>query len=169
MRKAPTNFREVCELQRELDLAVSKPRDNGFTPKERDCNNIVLSTIAECIEFNEELKETHKTWKQKEINEGKQLEELVDILFFIAQLSNYLKEESFDDAIKNDFIGDVNSSLLTLINFLSYEHIDMLCILVEYGCIVNSMGFVLEDIFNEYFRKWNINMGRIEKDWTLNK
>lgn len=169
MRKAPTNFREVCELQRELDLAVSKPRDNGFTPKERDCNKIVLSTIAECIEFNEELKETHKTWKQKEINEEKQLEELVDILFFIAQLSNYLKEEGSDYAMSNPYSGDVNSSLLELINFLTHDNIDMYDVLSEYGCIVNSMGFMLDDIFNEYFRKWNINMGRIEKDWTLNK
>ncbi|MGL5189117.1 MAG: dUTP diphosphatase [Cetobacterium sp.] len=169
MRKAPTNFREVCELQRELDLAVSKPRDNGFTPKERDCNKIVLSTIAECIEFNEELKDTHKTWKQKDIKDDKQLEELVDILFFIAQLSNYLKEEDLDCAISNPYSGDVNTSLLELINFLTQDNIDMYEVLSEYGCIVNSMGFMLKDIFNEYFRKWNVNMGRIEKDWTLNK
>ena len=49
--------------------------------------------IAEIIEFNEETRNTHKTWKQKEFNVIKMVEESVDILFFYLQLVNFLGKE----------------------------------------------------------------------------
>lgn len=82
-------FIELLEMQKQLDETVEKPRDNGFKPKRRTYQKIVKSMIAEIIEFNEETRDTHKTWKQKEFNVIKMVEESVDILFFLSSISKF--------------------------------------------------------------------------------
>lgn len=168
MRNAPKNFREVCILQNELDIAVSKPRDNGFNPSERTDDKIRLSAIAECIEFNEELKETHKTWKQKDTLDQKlQLEELTDIMFFIAQLFNKNNITDCDYAISTpEEDMSINGALLDLICNLSKDS-NCYEILQSYGVLINTAKYSLDEVYDEYLRKWNINMNRINKDWTL--
>lgn len=87
-------FRELLEMQRELDKEIEKPRKNGFKPKFRNYRIIVKSMIAKIIEFNEETKNTHKTWQQKEFDKNKAIEESVDILFFYLQLVNLVKKQT---------------------------------------------------------------------------
>lgn len=159
------SFEDVCKYQRVLDEEIGKVRNNGFVPKDRNLQKIVLSAIAECIEFNEETEETHKTWKQKEFKQENKLEELTDIMFFIAQLVNDLGEDYAD--LDNLYNYELNDALLNLINELSSGDYDSYYIVRKYSDLVVSAGYKKEEVFKEYERKWKINMTRINKDWTL--
>lgn len=57
--KKPETFGEILMLQQYLDKNIHSSR-------ERTLEDITMSFIAECIEFNEETKFSHKTWKTKE-------------------------------------------------------------------------------------------------------
>lgn len=163
-------FKEICVKQAQLDTAITTARGNEVV---RTREQIRLSAIAECIEFNEETLCTHKTWKNKEFDKTKELEELVDILFFIAQLTNEYEKRGYrisnildEGVFKFDNWGkhfDTNKSLLELIGSLSSESLPR--ILSEYATLCNTFGYTEEDIFLEYNRKWAINMERINKDW----
>ncbi len=166
------SFVEVCEKQRVLDGEVGKVRGNGFKPKERTEEKIMLSIIAETIEFNEELEETHKTWKQKEIKRESQLEELTDILFFIAQWVNFIEDRDnfVEDYVelydtKGNSIEDKNFWLLDFIDCVNSRDLDQ--VLESYCGLVGMNNFEISEIYAEYERKWEINMQRINKDWTL--
>ncbi|MGL5707506.1 MAG: dUTP diphosphatase [Aeromonas sp.] len=165
------SFEDVCKYQRILDEEIGKVRNNGFVPKERDLNKMKLSIIAECIEFNEELEETHKTWKQKEIKKEKQLEELTDIMFFIAQMLNCVGYKTYTDIEEGfGYEYDVNETILDFIYFVVKEENEVYIgreIQYMYGKLINSAGFSLNDVYEEYERKWKINMTRINKDWTI--
>ena len=71
--KKPETFEDLLNLQRILDENTGKARQNGFIPRKRNIDDIRLSLIAELIEFNEELPQTHKTWKQKALIKKMQL------------------------------------------------------------------------------------------------
>ena len=83
--KRPENFEDILKLQKYLDESIHNARP-------RTIDDIKKSIIAECIEFDEETPQSHKTWKTKPYNKEKQLEELTDIWFFVAQMVNYFKE-----------------------------------------------------------------------------
>ena len=80
--KRPETFEDILKLQKHLDESIHNSR-------ERTEEDIKTSMIAELIEFNEETKDSHKTWKTKEYNKAKELKELTDVYFFFAQLVNY--------------------------------------------------------------------------------
>ena len=80
--KKPENFLDMLELQKFQDKHIK----NNIP---RELKHIKLSLIAEAVEFNEETKDTHKTWKPFKYDKEKELEELVDVWFFTAQLINY--------------------------------------------------------------------------------
>ena len=80
--KKPENFRDILELQKILD-------ENIHNNRERTLGDIKKSMIAECIEFDEETPQSHKTWKTKSYDKSKELEELTDIYFFYAQYINF--------------------------------------------------------------------------------
>lgn len=85
--KRPENFEDILKLQKYLDESIHSSR-------ERTLKDIKLSLIAEVIEFNEETPESHKTWKTKKHSKEKELEELTDIWFFLAQMVNFKLENS---------------------------------------------------------------------------
>ena len=85
--KKPENFNDILELQKLLDKSIHSVRP-------RTLEDIKKSIIAECIEFDEETPQSHKTWKTKPYNKAKELEELTDIWFFVAQLINYCNYNS---------------------------------------------------------------------------
>ncbi|MEG1142154.1 MAG: dUTP diphosphatase, partial [Clostridia bacterium] len=175
------SFEDICKFQKILDEEIGKVRNNGFVPEERTVDKIKISAIAECVEFNEETLETHKTWKQKEFKKESMLEELTDIVFFISQLVNsrhrnwlevgkgdyFLRatEELFKpekyDCEKHSLNVYLTNLIVTLSIGSTYEVIE------RYAMLVNASRFTKEDIFKEYERKWKINMTRINKDWTL--
>ena len=91
--KKPENFEDILKLQKHLDESLNNIR-------ERTLEDIKLSLIAELIELNEETKYSHKTWKTKEYDRDKELEELTDVYFFFAQLINY---KSRDGRFKKEY------------------------------------------------------------------
>ena len=70
--KKPENFNDILELQKLLDKSIHSTRP-------RTLEDIKKSIIAECIEFDEETPQSHKTWKTKPYDKAKELEELTDI------------------------------------------------------------------------------------------
>lgn len=178
------SFKELLEMQKQLDEAVEKPRDNGFKPKRRTYQKIVKSMIAEIIEFNEETRNTHKTWKQKEFNVIEIVEESVDILFFYLQLVNFLGKEderiieilnmAWEECWKEvdeyrDTVADIELELIKNLSDMEWCLALPKCLNIM-GLLVNL--YVNNDIFREtveytYIEKWNKNMERINKDWSL--
>ncbi|WP_324283603.1 dUTP diphosphatase [Fusobacterium polymorphum] len=80
--KKPKCFEDMLKLQKVLD-------DNIDNVRPRTIDDIKKSIIAECIEFDEETAQSHKIWKTKPYDKEKELEELTDIWFFVAQMVNY--------------------------------------------------------------------------------
>ena len=97
--KRPEKFEDILNLQAILDKNI-----NGI--RFRTLRDIELSMIAEIVEFNEETKYSYKTWKTKEYNREKELEELTNIWFFLAQMVNFKMEHDNYTGCK-DIIGDI--------------------------------------------------------------
>lgn len=94
---------EILEKQKKLDAWL------GQGKRDRNYFDICMSAIAECVELNEEFLGcfNHKTWKPKVYNTEKRNKELVDILFFLAQLINKSTSQTED----KNFILDLESDL----------------------------------------------------------
>lgn len=161
--KRPENFEDILKLQKHLD-------ENLNNVRERTEEDIIISTIAELIEFNEETKDSHKTWKTKEYDRNKELEELTDVYFFFAQLVNYkngdgqFKKEGFCHEFEL-FPNYYASSYFTgLIYNLTANNLNrFFC-----GLLTRSakLGYTKDDILNCYWEKWQKNMKRIGKEWN---
>lgn len=139
--KKPKTFGEILMLQQYLDKNIHSSR-------ERTLEDMTMSFIAECVEFNEETKFSHKTWKTKEYDREKELEELTDIFFFFAQMINYcdtnlaeftkiayLIDLDFNEW-KQKYIVEGHIPVLYLIEAVSKNHLltvsDSLIKMIEY-------------------------------------
>lgn len=164
--KEPRNFNDILELQKILDNNIKNIRT-------RTLEDIKLSLIAEIIEFNEETKESHKTWKTKEYNREKKLEELTDVYFFFAQLMNFMNDK-YEIRRCNELFKEFEVTnheepfelinLLVLIRILTDAVYS--AFLVGLILITKAKGFTKEDILKTYFKKWQKNMERIRKEWN---
>lgn len=164
--KKPENFRDILGLQKILD-------ENIHSNRERTLTDIQMSMIAEIVEFNEETRDSHKTWKTKEYDRDKELEELTDVYFFLAQLMNYKKsilegyiqiENKVFEIFEDKFVLPLSQrNVNTLITRLMCGGtIGIMKIL--YGLTLHY-GYTKEDILNCYWNKWQKNMTRIGKEW----
>lgn len=99
---------EVLEKQKKLDSWLGKGK------RKRNYFDICMSAVAECVELNEEFENEfrHKTWKPKEYDESKMREELVDVLFFLAQLIN----KSTEKMDRTEFVKELEGYLTYGIN-----------------------------------------------------
>lgn len=166
----PKNFKDILNLQAILDSSINSARA-------RDTIDIRLSMIAEIIEFNEESKESHKTWKTKEHDKDKELEEYVDIWFFYAQFCNEIKKkdnkrfetiiEHLSLKIKNRIFLGIESNKLPFLylieSVINHNHLAIVDCLIE---IAVKLNYSNDDIFNCYWKKWQKNMERIGKEWN---
>lgn len=171
---------DILELQRQLDETISKKRDSGFVPRERGYKDIILSMVAEIIEFNEETRNSHKTWKEKDFDLDKMKEEAVDILFFLAQLINHLKEEFtitktnginryWEIQWEKKYTIETNE-----LELLEYVVCDYICSSVyKLTGIIRSLVNIYkmndiseQEVYDIYYKKWQKNIGRIKGDWT---
>lgn len=170
--KKPENFNDILELQKLLDKSIHSTRP-------RTLEDIKKSIIAECIEFDEETPQSHKTWKTKPYDKAKELEELTDIWFFIAQLINYCSDNSNLSILQkenlNRFFNDHTSSytesisILDIIFYLKgrrtdYDYIKFL--IIDLMILTNGYCYTKNDILNYYWKKWQKNMLRIGKEWN---
>ncbi|ATV35931.1 dUTP diphosphatase [Fusobacterium pseudoperiodonticum] len=162
--KKPKNFKNILSLQKHLDNNINNVRDRTF-------EDIQMSLIAECVEFNEETMLSHKTWKVKPYNKEKELEELTDIYFFFAQLLNYLDDEknkelkyvicySFDEQY-------ISTNEPHLLKFIHYVYTEKLAIAMdELNAITYQHNYTTQNILDCYWEKWQKNMKRIGKEWN---
>ncbi|BEO91140.1 hypothetical protein FNSP4_09470 [Fusobacterium nucleatum] len=170
--KRPETFEDILNLQKHLDESIHSARP-------RTIRDIKKSIIAECIEFDEETFESHKTWKTKEYSKEKELEELTDIWFFVAQMVNHCEviEEitefekielfKFFNNENNPYIEEIN--ILTIIFDLrsptmSYEYLKW--VIIDLSNLTNQYGYTTDDILKTYWEKWQKNMQRIGKEWN---
>ena len=169
--KRPETFEDILKLQKHLDKSIHSARP-------RCLRDIKMSLIAECVEFNEETKESHKTWKTKTYDKAKELEELTDIYFFYAQYINFyaptLEQEQFKE------LNDVFMNIEKQEGFKVYTNlISILDVIAEHFnfCPLSNMlekllyltykyGYTKDDILNCYWEKWQKNMKRIGKEWN---
>lgn len=172
MIKRPETFEDILNLQKHLDESIHSARP-------RTLRDIKLSLIAECVEFNEETPQSHKTWKTKEYNKDRELEELTDIFFFYAQLINFNIDN--DDTVDNydrikrlaavDFDNWANKIYITLSlpilnlisNIIDDRVLHAIDDLIE---ISKKLNYTKDDILNCYWEKWQKNMSRIGKEWN---
>lgn len=167
--KRPENFEDILKLQKHLDKNLNNVRP-------RCLRDIKMSLIAECVEFNEETKESHKTWKTKEYDKSKELEELTDIYFFFAQMINFndntvnnygrikhLIAVHFNNWQIKDFVLQVLPILNLIFNIINNSVLYAIDNLIE---ITHMLGYTKDDILNCYWEKWQKNMKRIGKEWN---
>ncbi|WP_338964782.1 dUTP diphosphatase [Fusobacterium nucleatum] len=167
--KRPENFEDILKLQKHLDKNLNNVRP-------RCLRDIKMSLIAECVEFNEETKESHKTWKTKEYNKSMELEELTDIYFFFAQMINFNEYTVNNYArIKHlvaiDFncwqIKDYGSHVLPTLNLIDNIINDNVLYAIDNLMeMAQKLGYSKDDILNCYWEKWQKNMKRIGKEWN---
>ena len=161
--RAPKNFEDILKLQKRLDESIHSSR-------ERTEEDIKLSLIAELIELNEETKYSHKTWKTKEYNREKELEELTDVYFFFAQLINYRNRDGrFEiEYYCREFELFPNYYADSYFTRLIYNLLDNSFRWFFGGLLTCSakLGYTKEDILKTYWNKWHKNMQRIGKEWN---
>ncbi|WP_339004272.1 dUTP diphosphatase [Fusobacterium polymorphum] len=172
MIKRPETFEDILNLQKYQDKHINNCRV-------RTLDDIKLSLIEECTEFNKETKDSHKTWKPHIYNKEKELEELVDIWFFVAQMVNHCEAtEEITEFEKRDlfkFFNNENNPYMEEINILtiifdlrsptmSYEYLKW--VIIDLINLTNQYGYTTNDILNCYWEKWQKNMKRIGKEWN---
>lgn len=164
------NFELILDMQKELDSKINNCR-------ERTAKDIMISFIAELVEWNETTDDSHKTWKHNVYTKSEQFEEIVDCLFFIAQLFNHsniktnfeeLKKDPFYKTLKNNTESFNEGSVfhLLILNVLSLlaNGINVEDLLISYVVLVTDvLGYTEEEIEEEYKRKHRINLERINK------
>lgn len=170
--REPKNFEDILNLQKELDKKIHSIRPRGL-------KDIKKSLIAECIEFDEESKDSHKTWKKHNYNKEKELEELTDIWFFTAQMVNYsydngdittLERKELFKFFEDDnlaYSGDIN--VLDVIFDLKAPVMDyafLKFLVLDLMVVSNNYGYTKNDILNVYWKKFNKNLERIGKEWN---
>lgn len=173
-------FKELLEMQKELDLEIGKPRKSGYIPRKRTLLDIKLALDDEFQEWLRELPDDYnfKTWKEKIYDRERELIELTDILFFFLAYIN-LKEgiennnccrvwDNFKPRFsiyndEKDFLVEIQEfkQHLWFREYLSYA-------LMKYINIILLRGFTKEDIVNQYCKKWKENISsRVDGDWSL--
>lgn len=174
------SFKELLEMQKELDLEIGKPRKSGYIPRKRTLLDIKLALDDEFQEWLRELPDDYnfKTWKEKIYDRERELIELTDILFFFLAYIN-LKEgiennnccrvwDNFKPRFsiyndEKDFLVEIQEfkQHLWFREYLSYA-------LMKYINIILLRGFTKEDIVNQYCKKWKENISsRVDGDWSL--
>ena len=178
MISKPRCFNDLLELQRILDENIEKNRKNGFVPRKRNVLDILLAIDDEFQEWLRELPKEYnfKTWKQKLYSREKELEELTDVLFFFLQYVNHTMaedefEELFDefDSFEYNTLSEAIFDLKRYLYSNSYEIDELDRAFDVYLGIVKKRGFTRDELLETYWKKWQKNMTRINKDWVIHE
>lgn len=179
MISKPRSFNDLLYLQKLLDNEISKPRKNGFVPRKKNDMDILSALDDEFQEWQKELPYEYnfKTWKQKEYSREKELEEFVDILFFFLQYVNYKAEFNYCiveifTKLFNRFCERKINSVTALPGWIEifkeelwgkevYDSFE------DYFYIASVREFDIDEILETYWKKWQINIKRINSDWVI--
>lgn len=169
----PVIFEDILELQKIADEKINEPRKN-FKTREQKFSDIRAAIMDEFMEFRKELPYNlnFKTWKQKKWSAKKQLEEFVDMLFFIAIEINgssvYDISEKWNKTWEHiDITAEIDDMDLHFF-MSSICSNDISSLLKKYIIFAKRLGYSEKDILEQYWEKWQKNTGsRINEDWTL--
>lgn len=189
--KKPENFTDLLYLQELLDKTIEQKRSNGFVPRQREEIDILLAVDDELQEWLRELPKQYnfKTWKQKEYDRKKELEELTDILFFFLQYFNHKKEfiEKLGNEIDKREIKEKLQGLFEAFSSPSvtdckletkiyiFKHVLWSKEIIDgeafkmYLDIVMTREFSVCNLMEAYWEKWQKNMKRINEDWLISE
>lgn len=174
MENKKINFGELLSLQEIQECEVSKQRINGYSARRKNYVDLRGALMAEFIEFREELPYdlNFKTWKQKIYSKEKELEEFVDMLFFIAteiNMSNIRNIAIFEWSYTWEHYHIKASIDNSDIHFFMRNIVEeeILTLLKKYILFAKRLGYSQEDILQQYLTKWKINTNRINEDWNL--
>lgn len=162
----PQNLKDMLELQKVLDSSINSAR-------ERTLEDIKMSMIAEIVEFNEETKNSHKTWKTKEYNKDKELEELTDVWFFMCQMINFKYSTNENVLLEVDSLMTCNKKEQQIFNVNELDLIKMIAdidgnfLIFKYTVMLTrNLNYTYNDILDSYWKKWQVNMNRIGGEWN---
>ena len=173
----PKNFKDILKLQKIHEEEVNKPREDGFAAREKKYHDLRGALMDEFMEFRRELpyELNFKTWKKKKYSAARQLEEFVDMLFFIATEINFskLKRSASDEwnfyweHYKTNSGIDAQDLHFFMRNICEDE---ILNLLHKYVLFAKRLGYTEKDILQQYWKKWQHNLkDRIEGDWSHEK
>lgn len=172
--KKPETFEDLLDLQSEQDYRV----DNFFSFRAKTEDDIIYAMKDEKQEWLKELPYdlNFKFWKKKEYDRNKELEEIVDILFFILQLANfkvYYKKRfkaCFDNWDEGTYKNEFSDFSLRRVLVTDFE-LDMTMdqyrsdLMKDYNNLCRWRKFSKKEILEKYWEKWNYNMCK-RGDWT---
>ena len=166
------DFELMFKRQIELDGMIKCCR-------ERDLIDMHMSFRAEVIEFNETLgiENSHKTWKTKKFTRTEQLNEFVDMLFFVSQfcVSKVEIDEEFKTGVKESWLERSGKKSifekdsvkkLCMILLDSTLHQDFEQVIIILSCIAGVMNFTDEEIMEAHKNKYDYNLKRIGGEWN---
>lgn len=157
---------EMAKMQCELDNALLQKGRELRKIEHYDFHKAKMALIDELGELTHELKANWCWWKatQKEIDENKVLEELVDAWHFALSISNNYRERN-----NKLEMGRVEIVLKEATHLYTYS----LPMIIEFIITTNGrltnmyaltkkLGFTMEEVYSEYKRKNEINYQRIQ-------
>lgn len=150
---------EMSKMQRALDEAIYKEHQVEF-----DEEKCILAMIDEIGEFNHEIKSTWCWWKksQKPIDKEKALEELVDIWHFALSLTYHFLNKCKGEYLFYDDKTNDEKELSALYSELVQGNYFRLECLHSIG---KRFGFTLEDVYEAYKKKNQVNYERLANNY----
>lgn len=155
-------IKNMLDMQRRLDDKVEKVHDCTI-----EQNNLEMALLDEIGELTHELKYTWCWWKktQAPVNKESVLEELIDVLHFAL-------------SYENQYGYSTHATCKEQIQFekrkiSAYGLATVLADLIEQGdgtvertiAIGESLGFTIEEMFEEYKKKNKVNYQRLKEGY----
>lgn len=166
------NFREIFEMQKELDKKISERNDIDASNSKISANQFrimqILATLVETAEFANEV-QTFKYWKaKKNIDKDKILEEFADILHFMG---SFAYKYDVDPEIEPLIISnDVNYQICLLFQTISSmidnmnKYVISEILAMTLG-VAQLLGYTDEEIIKWYYVKNKKNHERVENKY----
>ena len=159
---------EMITMQMALDDAICKEKGLVWNDSKYNTYNLRLAIIDEIGEFTHELKADWCWWKntQKPVDRDRVLEELVDIWHFVMSMSYHWwndVEGLVDYSLRGyDDYKARGDSYFFFLKFLFSNEYDTLNYLI---LLTKEVGFTIEDIYEAYKKKNQINYERLERGY----
>lgn len=165
---------KMLEMQKKLDKDILV--EYGLNYKDLSIEKYERALLDEIGELNHELKASWCWWKktQKPIDNAKVLEELVDVWHFALSYhlvhpkmlnSNQTFSEYFKHCYKEEYLHESpkelwSRNLLCCVN-ISNSIYKLACLLIT----SEKLGFTIDDVYEMYIRKNQINHERVENGY----
>lgn len=170
MKKVVIDFREVQDVQIEfVKFLESRPEMINIKNKFAVTKQQSLCMLSELYEVENETK-CHKWWDKQPVKQCKVLEELTDLLSHICNTANQLEIQLVLEEVPVTN-KDLESQILSLtrhiyelpyLNKLFFTKQKIVTIFKEYIQLVNTLGFTIEQLENEYYNKLESNYKRFK-------